>query len=54
MTELERVLHELAAEVDWPPTPAPALRLDDRRRRGSVRRPAAAALALGLAALAGP
>jgi hypothetical protein len=51
MTQLERALHELAAEVPWPATPAPAFHLDERPRV-SLRRPLAAALALAVAALA--
>ena len=38
MSELERALTALAAEVEWPPTPAFELRLEPvrgrRRRRG--------------------
>jgi hypothetical protein len=51
MTELERALHELAADVAWPPAPAPRFRLDERPR-ASLLRPAAAVLALAVAALA--
>ena len=53
MSELERALNALAAEVEWPPTPELHLRLGPaprrRRRRGLVLAVAFALVALGLA-----
>lgn len=51
MTELERALLALRSDVAWPATPEPAFRLPERTRR-DLRRPALAALALAVAALA--
>ncbi len=51
MTDLERALTALAGDVSWPTTPEPAFRLAARERR-DLRRPAFAALALAVAALA--
>jgi hypothetical protein len=50
MSELERALTALAAEVEWPPTPAFDLRLEPARR--PRRRWPVVAVALGTAALA--
>jgi hypothetical protein len=52
MAELERDLRSLASEIEWPPTPAPALRLDERRSRPLWRRRALVALVAAVLAFA--
>jgi hypothetical protein len=52
MTDLERALRSLAAEVDWPPPPEPILPAGMPRPARSLRRPLVAAAALAIVALA--
>ncbi len=53
MTELETLLHQLAGEVDWPPTPPLTPRLEPRPQTARLRvRPLWAVLAAVLIALA--
>jgi hypothetical protein len=52
MTELERALHALARDVDWPTTPELSLQLEPRPSRRSRRRALVLVLALLLLALA--
>jgi hypothetical protein len=52
MTDLERALLDLRDDVVWPPTPELELRVPQPARRGDLRRPAFAALALAVVALA--